>query len=116
MSGLSLSESRSDPFARFDVVVIYEPATHKRIVKRIIGLPGERIRLAESWKVFINGQAIAYSGMSRDGTRTEAGDHTIEISGPRSRQKHDLGSRTCCSALMSISSLATIAWRASTAA
>lgn len=61
---------------RFDVVVINE---HKRIVKRIIGLPGERIRLAESWKVFINGRSIAYSGMSQDGKVTEAGDHMIEI-------------------------------------
>lgn len=64
---------------RFDVVVINEPATHKRIVKRIIGLPGERVRLAESWKVFINGQALAYSVKSQDGKRTEADDHMIEI-------------------------------------
>lgn len=64
---------------RFDVVVIDESATHKRIVKRIIGLPGERIRLAESWKVFINDQPLAYSAISPDGTRAEAGDHRIEI-------------------------------------
>lgn len=67
------------PFRRFDVVVIHEPAAHKRILKRIIGLPGERVRLSESWKVFIDDRPLAYGALLSDGTRTEAGNHRIEI-------------------------------------
>jgi signal peptidase I len=66
---------------RFDVAVIRERGTGKRIVKRIIGLPGDHVRLEGSWKVFINGQPLAYSGQMPDGQRTEAGTHLIQVVG-----------------------------------
>jgi len=66
---------------RFDVVVINEGNTGRRIVKRIIGLPGERVRLEDSWKVFLNGQPLPYGQRSTEGLRTEGGDHVIRIVG-----------------------------------
>lgn len=67
------------PLGRFDVVVINEIATHKRIVKRIVGLPGERVRLEGGWKLFIDGQSLAYGELSPDGLRKEGAKHLIEL-------------------------------------
>jgi signal peptidase I len=64
---------------RFDVVVINERAARKRIVKRVVGLPGDRVRLEEGWKVFINGKALAYRSQGLTGQWTEEGDHAIEL-------------------------------------
>ena len=64
---------------RFDVVVIDERSTGRRIVKRIIGLPGERVRLIDSWKVILNDRPFEYGLQSADGRRIEAGHHAIRI-------------------------------------
>ena len=69
------------PLHRFDVAVIRERGTGKRIVKRIIGLPGERVRLEGGWKVFINDQPIGYSDQMINGQRMEAGNHLIQLFG-----------------------------------
>lgn len=66
---------------RFDVAVIREHGTGKRIVKRIIGLPGERVRLDSGWKVFINDQPLGYSEGMINSQRTEAGSHLIQVIG-----------------------------------
>jgi signal peptidase I, bacterial type len=39
---------------RFDVVIIYMPATNKYLVKRVIGLPGETISYSGN-KLYVNG-------------------------------------------------------------
>ena len=68
---------------RFDVVVVDSRALGRRIAKRVVGLPGERVRLEASWKVFVDGESLAYSEASAGHTRTEAGDHEIRlVAGP----------------------------------
>jgi signal peptidase I len=48
----------SEP-GRGDVVVLYSPATGTRLVKRVIGVPGDRIELRRN-QLLINGVAAAY--------------------------------------------------------
>ncbi|MFH1177334.1 MAG: signal peptidase I [Acidobacteriota bacterium] len=48
----------ADP-ARGDVVVLFSPADGKRLVKRVIGIPGDRIALANN-RLFVNGAPVAY--------------------------------------------------------
>ena len=62
---------------RFDIVVIANSATGKRLAKRVIGLPGDRIRLEDSWKVYINGQPLAYSDTPGGKSVTESANHSI---------------------------------------
>jgi signal peptidase I len=44
---------------RGDIVVFYSPADGKRLVKRVIGLPGDTIAMEEN-RLFINGKAVQY--------------------------------------------------------
>jgi signal peptidase I len=65
---------------RFDVVVIYSPSLKVRIVKRVIGLPGDRVKLADSWKVSINGKTLDYQPVAGFTNRLiEAGTHEIQL-------------------------------------
>jgi len=43
-----------------DIVVFYSPADRKRLIKRVIGLPGDKVELLNN-KLYINGKAIDYS-------------------------------------------------------
>ncbi len=63
---------------RFDVVVIQSRVLGHRIVKRVLGLPGERVRLADSWRVYINGTPLNYT-MAGPNLMTEAGRHQIQL-------------------------------------
>jgi signal peptidase I len=55
---------------RGEIVVFYSPADGKRLVKRVIGLPGETIAL-ENNRLFINGKAAHYElADARDQTLT----------------------------------------------
>ncbi len=47
---------------RGDVVVFFAPSDGTRMVKRVIGLPGDRIDLVDN-RVFVNGEALAYKPM-----------------------------------------------------
>lgn len=48
----------SDP-ERFDIVIIYPDDTkQKRWIKRIIGLPGEEVRIDEEGNIYINGEIL----------------------------------------------------------
>ena len=49
----------SDP-ERGDIVVFFAPTDGTRMVKRVIGLPGDRIELVDN-QVFVNGESLAYS-------------------------------------------------------
>ncbi len=45
---------------RGDVVVFFAPTDGTRMVKRVIGLPGDRIELVDN-RVFVNGEPLEYS-------------------------------------------------------
>ena len=64
---------------RFDVVVIRSRALGERIVKRVIGLPGDRIRLEDSWRVYVNGKSLDYSAPDDQHILREAGNHEIQL-------------------------------------
>jgi signal peptidase I len=44
---------------RGDIVVFFSPADGKRLVKRVIGLPGDTIAMEDN-RLFINGRAVQY--------------------------------------------------------
>jgi signal peptidase I len=44
---------------RGDIVVLFSPSDGKRLVKRVVGLPGDRLQLLNN-RLFINGQPVAY--------------------------------------------------------
>ena len=48
----------SDP-KRGDIVVFYSPEDSKRLIKRVVGLPGDTIALHQN-RLFINGQFVKY--------------------------------------------------------
>lgn len=72
-----LQKFSSRPLARFDLVVIDSRTFGHRVVKRVIALPGERVRVEDSWKVFVNGRSLGYSDETAGHARTEAGSHLI---------------------------------------
>lgn len=53
---------RRDP-ARGDIVVFYSPADEKRLIKRVIGLPGDVVTLYDN-HLYINGQPANYRPVS----------------------------------------------------
>lgn len=55
--GFSGKFNRVLGYKRFDVVVLENEATAQKIVKRIIGLPGEKVEYKNS-QLYINGEAI----------------------------------------------------------
>lgn len=56
-----LSYRFSDP-ERYDIVIIYpDEEKDKRWIKRIIGLPGEEVRIDEAGTIYINGEPIEES-------------------------------------------------------
>ena len=60
----------ADP-ARGDIVVFASEAADKRLVKRVIGLPGDLVALQDN-RLWLNGEAIAW-------VDPETGDGTLEI-------------------------------------
>src|SRR5262245_51110447 len=50
---------------RGDIVVFFSPRDGTRMVKRVIGLPGDTIAMKDE-QLIINGQAMIYSGLSSD--------------------------------------------------
>ena len=50
---------------RGEIVVFYSPADSTRLIKRIIGLPGETLEIRDN-KLLINGQFIEYSPANKD--------------------------------------------------
>jgi signal peptidase I len=47
---------------RGDIVVFFSPHDEKRLVKRVVGLPGDRIELRNN-AVFLNGEAVQYEAL-----------------------------------------------------
>ncbi|HVU25182.1 MAG TPA: signal peptidase I [Opitutus sp.] len=54
----------ADP-ARGDIVVCFEPGKGTRLVKRVVGLPGDTIELRRE-VLFVNGAPLAYSSLSAE--------------------------------------------------
>ena len=54
----------SEP-ARGDVVVLFEPETGVRLVKRVIGIPGDRIELRNN-RVAVNGKPAVYQSLEQE--------------------------------------------------
>ncbi len=50
---------------RGDIVVFYSPYDGKRLVKRVIGLPGDTIELRQD-KLFLNGKAVEYEALNQE--------------------------------------------------
>ena len=58
---------RFDPFKRGDIVVLHPPAgwedeTGTPFIKRVIGLPGETVKIGDDGIVYVDGQALDESG------------------------------------------------------
>ena len=53
---------------RGDIVVFFSPKDSTRMVKRVIGLPGDTIELRNA-RLFINGQPVDYSTLEPDASR-----------------------------------------------
>lgn len=65
----------ADP-QRGDIVVLDSATAHERLVKRVIGLPGDQVTMRDN-QLYINGQRAEYTGT------TEAGIHDDELSPAR---------------------------------
>jgi len=66
---------------RGDIVVFYSPTDGKRLIKRLIGLPGDEIALFNN-KLYINGKALDYriiDGTSPGPTNTIPEDHYVHL-------------------------------------
>ncbi|HJP95751.1 MAG TPA: signal peptidase I [Candidatus Saccharimonadales bacterium] len=62
---------RVDPLQRGDIVVFYYPKdTTKSFIKRVVGLPGERIDIDSEGNVMINGQALKESYVQPERNQT----------------------------------------------
>jgi signal peptidase I len=57
--------------ARGEVVIFYDPITGRRLVKRVVGLPGDRIEIRGGY-VFLNGEAIGQGSLDGAVLRTAA--------------------------------------------
>ncbi|MFM8469884.1 MAG: signal peptidase I [Limisphaerales bacterium] len=68
--------------ARGEVVVFFSPANGQRLVKRVIGLPGDTIELRDN-RLFLNGRAVDYTAL----------DPTVVNAVPTAQQpRHDFAS------------------------
>jgi signal peptidase I len=56
--------SWADP-ARGDIVVLSSPVDGKRLVKRVVGLPGDTIAMAHN-RLIVNGRSVSYSPLEPD--------------------------------------------------
>ena len=84
--------------ARGDVVVFASPADGKRLVKRVVGLPGDVLELRDN-RLLINGQAVSYAAPPAGAERPEGvlereqlggHDHPIIIT-PSARSRQSFG-------------------------
>ena len=61
---------------RGDIVVFYSPADGKRLVKRIVGIPGDTIAMVND-QLTINGKALSYKAIGGDATHPEFTENLI---------------------------------------
>ena len=67
---------------RGDLVVFFSPADGKRLVKRVVGLPGDRVSMKDN-RLRVNGVAIDYSAFTADNLSGIAADdqrfHSFQV-------------------------------------
>ncbi len=64
---------------RGDIVVFYSPYDGKRLVKRVVGLPGDTLELRHN-RLFLNGVAVEYEPVPTEPSRDlSLGDHATRI-------------------------------------
>lgn len=66
----------SDP-VRGDIVICFSPEDGVRLVKRVIGLPGETIEMRNN-TLFINGESVGYTKISRKYTDVSSGKRRVK--------------------------------------
>lgn len=54
----------SDP-KRGDIVVFYSPENGKRLIKRVVGIPGDTLGMRQN-RLFINGQLVKYEPLQKE--------------------------------------------------
>ena len=54
----------ADP-QRGDIVVFFSPEDEKRLIKRVVGVPGDRVAMLNN-RLFINGEFVAYEAQEID--------------------------------------------------
>jgi signal peptidase I len=64
---------------RYDVVVVDSRVLRQRLAKRVIGLPGERVRVEEGWRVVVDGRPLPYTAEDATQARIEDRDHAILV-------------------------------------
>jgi signal peptidase I len=72
--------ARWDDPKRGEIVVFFSPADGKRLVKRVVGLPGDKIAMLKN-RLFINDEALNYDPLD---------DHEIISQLPPDQQTHHL--------------------------
>ena len=60
---------------RGDIVILRSPVDGKRLVKRVVGLPGDILEL-QGGRLVINGQSLVYSAVSSEFWQEQLGEHT----------------------------------------
>ena len=65
----------SDP-ERGDIVICFSPEDGIRLVKRVIGLPGDTIEMKNN-TLFLNGEAVGYTKIGRDYTELLSGERRV---------------------------------------
>jgi signal peptidase I len=64
---------------RGDIVVLFSPVDGTRLLKRVVGLPGDTIEMANE-RLFINGQAAAYEPLPAEtGADVPAGNYGVKL-------------------------------------
>lgn len=61
---------------RGDIVVFYSPADGKRLVKRVVGLPGDSLSMRDN-RLFINGREIEHEPAGREALHAIAPEMTL---------------------------------------
>ncbi|RJP31169.1 MAG: signal peptidase I [Candidatus Omnitrophota bacterium] len=56
---------------RGDIVVFFSPADQKRLVKRVVGIPGDVIEMKDN-RLFLNGKPIAYESGGSDASDNDS--------------------------------------------
>lgn len=64
---------------RFDIVVVRNRVSGERIIKRVVGMPGDHFRLVDSYRVYINGKSMEYSAPDNEHVLIEANAHRIQL-------------------------------------
>ena len=75
---------RAKTFDRYDVIVFKEPGTNKYLIKRVIGLPGEKVEIIDNY-ILVNDKLIddyvhvnmGSSGLAKDGYYLEDGEYFV---------------------------------------